>query len=364
MGCGPSKEVTPSVPPNRSVQQTPGAPANRAAVQRPGGPPYGSSQRPNAPPYVASQQPASPAAAQQLPPGLSFVQKSSSGAWPKIIQPVGEPFIVRVYSRIFQSTGTVPSMRCWIYISDGLSTLNQPEIVFCIKQNFEEKEDNVPAVPLEWMAFVRRLATSGIQLHTGQLCQLIFQGDALLIQMDRFTVKMNSSNWKAIERFGSLVHGIKILESCLNLPEGTVPADAHHVIALTPEETAVAKQFGVTRVVAHVGLAIRWFPHPPFIDRDRTDTVTMADQANSIRIGLPMARMYGLNARQEEKDLIFTIPKGDERREVFKKYVRDSPVTAALGFESFLIPAATGGYVWKAGQKGPKGYIGTSGGKR
>ena len=43
-------------------------------------------------------------------------------------------------------------------------------------------------------------------------------------------------------------------------------------------------------------------------------------------------------------------------REAFRKYVREAPLTAALGFDSFMSEEANSGLLWKKGQTKPMSY--------
>jgi hypothetical protein len=155
-----------------------------------------------------------------------------------------------------------------------------------------------------------------------------------------------------MRRFGVLVHGIPLSNSTFKFPDGTLPPWLHNVIALTHEEAAIARQFGCTRVIAHLGLSVRWFPYPPWIDRDRADCVVMAHQSRSIRTGLQVARIYRLNVTLvlEEDEIVFTIPRGEKSQDHFRSHVLEASLSKAVGFESFMVEGADSGLVWKTGQ--------------
>jgi hypothetical protein len=237
-----------------------------------------------------------------------------------------------------------------------MSQVNQPEVVFTLRRRSTESEESFPHAPIEWMRSVYALAGGGLHLETGQMCDLVFDKDTVQIRLQRIAIPQNPRIWESFRRFGSLQHGIKLDDCVFQFPKGTIPRNAHHVIALTQEEAAVARQFGPTRVIAHVGYAVRWFPYPPWVDRDRGDCITMSDQAGSIRVGLPVAQMYGLNAVIAGEEIVFTIPPGEEKRETFKNYVAEAPMNAALCFESFMTPEADAGLLWKTGQTQPMAY--------
>jgi hypothetical protein len=284
-------------------------------------------------------------------------ERSASGIWPKVIKRSNMAFTVHVHSHDLVSPplGSIP---CWTYISQGIVQVNQPEVVFTLRRRQNESEEAFPAAPIEWMRAVYTLASGGLHLETGQMCDLVFDGRNVQIRLNRMALTQNPSDWETMRPFGMLLHGITLQDAVFQFPNGTIPRDAHHVIGLTHEEAAVARQFGPTRVIGHVGHTVKWFPYPPWVDRDRGDCITMADQAGSVRIGLPVARMYGFNAVQTGKDMevVFTIPAAEEKRNIFRKYVADAAISSALSFESFMVQAADCGLLWKAGQTQLLGY--------
>jgi hypothetical protein len=319
MGCSSSKEVACDQPSNR---------IHNSQIAHP----------PNQNTYVSN------------PP-----QGPAIGRWPKIIQGPNLPFIVHVHSHVLALSPPIGNIPCWTFISQGLSEVNELETVFTVRRRPNENEDAYPSAPIEWMRAIHGVAKAGLHIETGQMCDLVFDKGTVQLRFNTFAIRQDPRTWESFRRFGSLIHGIK--QDCVfQFPDGTIPQNAHHVIALTQEETAVAKQFGPTRVIGHVGSAVRWFPHPPWVDRDRGDAVTMADQAGSIRVGLHVAQMYGLNASIIGQEILFTIPADEEKRKTFKKYVTEQALDTVLCFESFMVPEADAGMLWKSGQTRPMAY--------
>lgn len=273
---------------------------------------------------------------------------SSRAAWPKVLQGQGLKFTVYIYCH--EITYPPKTMPCWTYISQGLSQNNQPEVVFTVLRRPDEHEENFPEAPVEWMKLVYAMAGSGLNLETGQMCDLVFENNLVFIKLDNFIFPQHGNKWMSMRRFGGIVHGISVACALTGVPDVAIPGNSHHVIALTHEEAAVAREFGVTRVISHVGLSARWFPHPPFIDRDRGDCVVMADQAGSFRSKLPIARIYGLKGMVIDDEIVLTIPEGEEKRKMFRLHVQDTPLSAAMAFECFMSKEADSGFVWKAGQ--------------
>jgi len=278
--------------------------------------------------------------------------RSAPGIWPKLIKIPGFPFTVHIHLHVIACHISGDAL-CWTYISQGLAAVNQREIAFSLVKRNNEHEESFPEAPIEWMRTVYLFANQGLILEPGQMCDLVFENsNSMHIRVNQFAIIQDAKKWAALRRFGILVHGIPWVNN-LFLPPGALPRGAHHVIALTHEEAVVARQFGPTRVIGLIGRIIRWFPYPPYIDRDRADAVTMADQVGSIRIRVPIARIYGCNTmRVNEDELVFTIPDGEEKRNKFKKCVMDRDVDAPLGFESYMVAEADAYLTWKAGQRG------------
>lgn len=288
----------------------------------------------------------------------TFAQNGAStptGVWPKRIQAGNMKFSVHVYRHEIKFPPR--DLPCWTYISQGLGQNEQPEIIFTILRRPNENEENFPVAPVEWMKLVFAMAGSGLNLEKGQMCDLVFENNLTFIKLNNFVFPLNPNQWMSMRRFGGIVHGISCFRALTGVPRDEIPGNSHQVIALTHEEAAVARQFGVTRVIGHVGLAVRWFPHPPFVDRDRRDCVTMADQVGSFRTNLPIARILGFSGVIIDDEIVLTIPHGEKKRDQFRQYVRDTPYSAAMAFECFMDEDAHSGYIWKAGQKAPMAYM-------
>jgi hypothetical protein len=324
MGCGSSQETCHDSTPGRlqkstAAGQVPGQhQQHRQQPQLPRLPPQrfqGQGQ-----PQQRLQQPQarsipSPASPNSVSSEVQVL--SAPGTWPKVARVGTAPFTVSIHAHMFTSPpNQVP---CWTYISQGLSMVSQPEVVFTLLRRPRENVEAFPESPLEWIKTVYGRAHSGLHLETGEMVDLVLDQEVAFLKINQVMIIQDPKKWQTMSRFGSFVHGIPLNSGCFQFLNDMLPPNAHHVIALTHEETAVAKQFGVTRVVGHLGLSVRWFPYPPWIDRDRGDTVNLADQGGSIRIGMPILRLYGINAMLSEDDIVLTIPVGDDKRKALKK---------------------------------------------
>jgi hypothetical protein len=339
MGCGSSKDI--------------GNAGQASRLQRPQGPPQ--QQQQNRGPQSQQrqqQQQQQKSPSQSTPPVVQLL--SAPGAWPKVVKLGNSSFTVSIHNHVVTSPPN--QLPCWTYISNGLSEVQQPEVVFTLLQRKNENVEAFPEAPLEWIRTVHLLASGGLKLQPGQMIDLVFDKGMAFHKINKVMLVQDTKRWQNMNRFGGLVLANPLSNTTLGLPQDTLPRLTYNTVALTHEEAVVARQFGVTRVIGHVGISVRWFPYPPWIDRDRGDTVNMADQAGSIRIGLPMARMLGLNVMNIESDIIFTIPDDEETKKAFKDHVLGQPATAAACFEGFMSEDAEGGRLWKKGQTKPMAY--------
>ncbi|KAH8749170.1 hypothetical protein BGZ57DRAFT_140114 [Hyaloscypha finlandica] len=363
MGCGSSQEISHDSPPGR--------PQNSAAAAQVPGQHQQYQQQPQLPPQQQFQGQRQPQQGLQQPLARSMPSPASPnsvssevqalsapGAWPKVARVGTAPFTVSIHAHMFTSPPN--QMPCWTYISQGLSMVSQPEVVFTLLRRPSENVEAFPESPLEWINTVYDLAHGGLHLETGEMVDLVLDQEEAFLKINQVMIIQDPKKWQPMSRFGSFVLGIPLNSGCFQFLNDMLPPNAHHVIALTHEETAVAKQFGVTRVIGHLGLSVRWFPYPPWIDRDRGDAVNLADQGGSIRIGMPILRLYGLNAMLVEDDIVLTIPVGDNKRKSLKDYVLGLPMSAAVGLDSFITQEADGELTWKSGQKYPMGMASTS----
>jgi len=245
---------------------------------------------------------------------------------------------------------------CWTFVSEGLQQVKQPEISFTVRQRPNELAENYPLAPLAWMRIVYLLAAKGSHLDVFQTCKINF-GDKVQLEVNRLIVVEEANQWADFRRFKVLLHGPRS-GGIPGLPPGGTPQGCHHVLGLTPDEAEVAEQYGCYRPVSQIGIAARFFPFPLWLDRDRADACTMADQKGSF---LALPRLYpvaipGINVTQVDRDIVLTIPEGEQKRKLFTSEARDPDVTASFTLRSTMSGTATSGYLWKTEPKALRLY--------
>jgi len=122
-------------------------------------------------------------------------------------------------------------------------------------------------------------------------------------------------------------------------------------ILLTDEELAVTRAFGLTRVAANLGQAYRWYPCPPWADRSRASVVSIETMEKHSILGKTMrARVLGVCARKEERELILSVPR-DKGRQLRARLTQSAPAQP-LALLTGADPQANACLFWKPGMSG------------
>ena len=276
-------------------------------------------------------------------------------SWSKTIELHDPDFSVEVFHHeIYAWRKQHP---CWTYVSNGLREYQQSEIVFSLLRRAGETVEQYPEAPIEWMRVVCELARQGVHLEIGQPVEVVIKGQPRVVISGR-SVPVDEQKWKSMTAFRMFVHGNPLRQRIFLDPPKSFPAARHNVIAFTSEEAELIKSFGVTRVVSHLGLSHKWFPYPPWIDRDRKDCCTLADFENSIRSRLETVQIRGLAATSVKHHVILAIPTNTTSRDTFRSSILNSGPEKPVAFDSYLPPGAVAGAIWKTGDAQPAIYAG------
>lgn len=220
---------------------------------------------------------------------------------------------------------------CWSYISEGLSKNGQKELAIFIKQRPGEKDDDYPMDPLGFYLTVRQFAEQG---------QFVMDGDITEFGESGFIDPIFKA-MAYVRPFG--VTGLDNQDSLLSC------------ILLTEAELAVARRFGLARVLALMGFNFSHFPCPPWVDRNRNSVITdsvMHTMEESILAKVPQFVIPGLRVMLNSTKVIVKCKNGTHHglRELLKQIPDEAPVVL-LGE---LDPEANAILVWQAdNSKGP-----------
>lgn len=142
-----------------------------------------------------------------------------------------------------------------------------------------------------------------------------------------------------------------------NVPDRYLPGDGQWLLAvpLLEPEAEVARYYGSTRSLAHLGASERYFPYPPWFDRLRHPCIHPSEMRGSVRTQLRAADVLGCSALQRGSDLVLCIPETTADR--LRAAVRAALVeTDVVLLDSVLHRSADSGYLWKTGYVHAWGY--------
>jgi len=342
MGCSSSKEASPAA--RLPVYPLQGD-ENYAVRVVPSVPRYGGHKM-----YFRERKSPAP----EIPPSQQAKTLSlQPPRWPKIIKVEGFPILVYILShtRWAPGGGTVP---CWTYVSSGLHAVDQPEIVMTIGRRPNEDLEDWSTMPIEWTRILYQAAKNDhVHVDAHQMVEIFFQ-DPFKVKVGGRMYEGHLNMWQGFHRLGMLVH-VENSGDHIDLPP--LPYPSHHVIALTHNEAAIAKEFGVHRVLSRLAVHTECFPIPPWIDRDRSDVTRMADNAGTIHVTAPVprARVYGVSAIiADNGDIVLRIPADAVKRRAFQEHVARTDLSDGLSFESFLPWDADSMWSWKSGNTDPE----------
>jgi hypothetical protein len=196
--------------------------------------------------------------------GQSQKTPTHSSQFPLDYELIPGKLTARVYlHEIETKEGRVP---CWSYITNGLRTHQQKELIFTLRRHPNEEPSDFPLQPLQYFQTVYEFAMQGRLVDEGSFTQFnppgFLDGSA-----SNALIYIRPQPLKGVE----------------------VPFPSLAAILVTPEEYEVYQHFGHTRVMAHLGRAYTYYPCPPWSERSRASVVSMQALQDSL-----VARMYSL----------------------------------------------------------------------
>jgi len=149
---------------------------------------------------------------------------------------------------------------CWTYLTDGLITHKQKEIMFTLRRGPDQRPEDYPRQFFTLFGDFFRFAEQG---------RLVDVGDPTLFTEEGFCGRKE-------------FRGIGYVEpvSLPGVETGESPLLAG--ILLMNDEAMIAARLGLTRVAALLGKHFSYYPFPPWSDLDRQPMVSLASMENSL----------------------------------------------------------------------------------
>lgn len=256
---------------------------------------------------------------------------------------------VKVIKHTIAAQSAIP---CWSYVSAGLSALGQKEIVFTVKREPGEGDQDYPRDILGFYGLVHDLASEGKIVDSGDVTTFA-DGSAGIF---------GDARWKGV-----------LYTDALSL-EG-VDMTAPHLagIVVTSGEVRVAHAMGVTRVLSLLGSVNLFYPTTPWLDRKRAEVITPAAATESILAKTRVLHLARATSHQDGEVAAPSAPRpvgewhavqaGRPRVELtLPPALTDAETTAISGLgdgDAVAIcsghdPTASAALVWGPGQSEPK----------
>lgn len=220
-----------------------------------------------------------------------FKQQPPAQAYPpyKTIEIVPDVLAIDVYSH------TMPTMLetfpCWTFISRGLSTIRQKEIVVSLKQKPDDNEEEIFDVVINYYKIITRLAMEKRYVDQGGFTQF---GERKFFD-----------------------HQLIYVEA-ISIPGVPVPQNALCVLMVDEDELEWFKEFGELRITAKLGAVTRHFPYPTWSDRDRKSVVSKEDYEATILSQTPILRKPEFAIFREKDEVVLQIEK------TYAEYIRNA----------------------------------------
>ena len=253
--------------------------------------------------------------------GISRPRKEK-GSFPVHIELVPQSLIAKVYLHEIETHRN--PLLVWSYITDGLKTHNQKEVIFTLLRKPNERPEAFLRDPLELFIVINELAEQGRLVDIGSVTQF---GENKFLHRHLAYIQPQS------------------------FPGVAVPDPAIHAILVSEDEVVAIQEFGITRVIARLGLESQYFPCPPWSDRSRPGISFVQTRKESILALTIRVYASGIRVVQEDQQIIVRLPAS--KSEWIKKLLTETPTTAPLALLTDLDPRADGCLVWEPGQSQP-----------
>ena len=218
---------------------------------------------------------------------------------------------------------TIGEVPCWSYITDGLRSFGQKEMVFTLRR----QAMTAPAAPLSFFAKVLELARGGRLVDAGG--HSAFGGNGFLGR-------------PSLRGLG-YVHAQP-------LDHVDVPENALAAVGLIGGELELTQAYGPTRVLARLGRAYGYFPFPPWSDPDRP-SVANELPSNSILSDVAWAAIAGTRLMLADNRVTLSLPIDALPR--LRAAVASQAPDKAFVMLGEPAPDSDGWLVWHPGQTQP-----------
>lgn len=250
----------------------------------------------------------------------------TEGAAPVRIEIVAGKLAARIYRHDIESQhGLIP---CWSYVTEGLTGVQQTEVVFTLRSDPEDPSDGVPGEPLRLLATIHQVTQTGQRVTSGSFTEFgdggFFGHHVLYVRAQALT-------------------GVRLPASCLA------------ALLVTADELRGVREFGSMRVLARLGQASSHYPFPPWADRRRRGLSLERTLETSVLSKIPRASAHDVYVGVNDHQITVAALRSEQPS--WKERLAAVPEHVPLALLTAFDPAANGCLVWVPGQKGPEAIL-------
>jgi hypothetical protein len=224
------------------------------------------------------------------------------------------------FHEIESSAGAI---RCWSYITSGLLTHGQKELIFTLRCAPDEPNNTFPDDPLHLFSFFHQLAQNG---------QLVDAG--------------------GVTQFGEQNFLGRHLAYMYPQPLEGVPVPHRAIVALlvTDDEVSAVQEFGISRLMSRLGHASSHYPCPPWSDRSRPGLSFERARQESILARVPRFHAPGVRIVREGQRVVLRV--APQARESLQRNLKQVPRNSSVALLTEIDTTANGCLVWDPDQPG------------
>ena len=241
--------------------------------------------------------------------------------FPLDVEIVAGQLSVRIYSHSIRPSDE----RFWTFVSRGLRSVGQRELVITLRRRTDEEETAFPPWVFGTLRDVQRKARAGELVRPGGHSEVHF-------------------------RDPESIQGLLYVPA-QPLPGVEVPADAVAAIPVGPDDLAVAQRVGTYRVLIRLGRRERYFPFPPWGARDGPPGAPPGADAGSMLSRLTQLRLPSITflVRTHTHTVEMSLPRGDAGG--LPRLLAEIPPDTAFAILGSPAPQANALLVWFPGQR-------------
>ncbi|MCW5823641.1 MAG: hypothetical protein KIT34_12620 [Cyanobacteria bacterium TGS_CYA1] len=221
------------------------------------------------------------------------------------------------------------AQEAWTFVSEGLSSAGQSEMMMTIVKKEGEKEADAAHDPIMFFKTVHGLAKQNKLVEAG----------------DRTELSPGEKGFVAPQFIGTIYLTPQPLASV------QIPDDAIVAMPVTREELAAFDIGGASRVSARLSRQDKFYPYPTWCDRTRKSVFTQ-DEIKTMKAEpineAPTAALYKAGIIAENNRLSLAVP--PDASESFVKILKDLPKDAPLKLNLGVDSRANAFLVWSPGQ--------------